>query len=101
VVYIIGDMEEVHHTLNIVFFGGVLPLSRVILEPLPTAFGMCNGPYIWIDPTHCNTEALFIGTIAHEMVHQWQWIRGKELDHGRSFIWKCRQIEKVLSIPVR
>ncbi len=33
----------------------------------------------------------FIYTLAHEMIHQWQWMQLNKTDHGRSFMkWKTK-----------
>ena len=33
----------------------------------------------------------FIYTLAHEMIHQWQWMEQNKTDHGRSFMkWKSK-----------
>ena len=33
----------------------------------------------------------FIYTLAHEMIHQWQWMHLNKTDHGRSFMkWKSK-----------
>ncbi len=33
----------------------------------------------------------FIYTLAHEMIHQWQWMEINKTDHGRSFMkWKTK-----------
>tara|TARA_Y100001963_G_scaffold48655_1_gene68410 strand:- start:948 stop:1349 length:402 start_codon:yes stop_codon:yes gene_type:complete len=33
----------------------------------------------------------FIYTLAHEMIHQWQWMEKNKTDHGRSFMmWKSK-----------
>jgi len=47
------------------------------------------------------SSSLYIGVMAHEMVHHWQIVKnipGK--DHGKRFRKKAKKIEKVLGIPV-
>ena len=36
-----------------------------------------------------NNKNEFLFTLAHEMVHQWQWMYLTRSDHGETF-WKCK-----------
>lgn len=56
--------------------------------------GIDNGNYLFgvLSMNHLFlNKAYFIYTIAHEMVHQWQWMQLNRTDHGKSFMkWKSK-----------
>lgn len=40
------------------------------------------------------SKRLFINTMAHEMVHQWEWLTYENMTHGpRFFVWR-NELEK-------
>ena len=41
----------------------------------------------------------FLYTLAHEMVHQWQWMELNQLDHGKTF-WKWKNKLAQFEIPL-
>ena len=41
----------------------------------------------------------FLYTLAHEMIHQWQWIELNQLDHGKTF-WKWKNKLAQFEIPL-
>lgn len=45
-------------------------------------------------------EDEFFGTLAHEMVHQWQKQNGHKLNHGKRFKKKCKKVEKLLGVKL-
>ena len=54
--------------------------------------GWTHGEYVFgelsMDSRFIN-KSYFIYTLAHEMIHQWQWMHLNKTDHGRSFMkWK-------------
>lgn len=49
--------------------------------------------YIHIDYS-VDTKALFINTLAHEMVHQLQHERGLGINHGRFFKQQIKRLRK-------
>ena len=56
--------------------------------------GWTHGEYVFgelsIDSRFIN-KSYFIYTLAHEMIHQWQWMHLNKTDHGRSFMkWKSK-----------
>ena len=54
--------------------------------------GWMHGEYVFGELSMDNkfiNKSYFIYTLAHEMIHQWQWMHLNKTDHGRSFMkWK-------------
>ena len=56
--------------------------------------GRCKNGYLFgelsISQSFMN-KTYFIYTLAHEMVHQWQWMEIGKVDHGQTFLkWKTK-----------
>jgi len=86
--------------LNTELFDGALHEYDFFVSRLEcTARAESDGEDIWIDPM-CNTKALLIGTIAHEMIHQLQWLRSRPLDHGRFFQINARRLYAAMGVPI-
>ena len=68
--------------------------------------GHCKKGYLFgelsISKTFIN-KTYFIWTLAHEMVHQWQWMEYEKVNHGKSFMkWKSKlnQFEIPLGVSI-
>jgi hypothetical protein len=77
--------------INKAAFKNKLPYpSAIIVRKLRGAWGLClgksreNNCVITISSEITNRK-LFIATVAHEMVHQWQWYDRGVLDHASRF----------------
>ena len=73
------------HVINKAAFNNSLPYPVIAIKNLRGAWGNCNGKTINIS-TNITNRKFFIATVAHEMVHQWQfhYAAGK-LNHGNLF----------------
>jgi hypothetical protein len=86
--------------LNIELFDGALhEHDFYVLQLEQNARAQSDGEDIWIDPM-CNTKALLIGTLAHEMIHQLQWQRSRPLDHGKFFQVQARRLRAALGTSI-
>jgi|TARA_R110002096_G_scaffold38193_1_gene105650 hypothetical protein len=68
--------------------------------------GWEHGEYVFgelsMDSKFLN-KSYFIYTLAHEMIHQWQWMQLNKTDHGKSFMkWKNKlnQFEIPLGVSI-
>ena len=68
--------------------------------------GWEHGEYVFgelsMDSKFLN-KSYFIYTLAHEMIHQWQWMQLNKTDHGKSFMkWKSKlnQFEIPLGVSI-
>lgn len=105
----IEEVKAIYRLINREVFYNKLPMPKFIVKRLYDAVGMCEGKDGPIRKTksHCTIyladryycRQWFISTLAHEMVHQYQWdvysnIRVKKgnkrhMSHGPSFyIWR-------------
>ncbi len=103
------EVKAIYRLINRTVFYNSLPMPTIVLRRLYDAVGMCEGKEGPIRKTksHCIIHLAdryycrqwFISTLAHEMVHQYQWdiysnIRVKRgltrhMSHGPSFyIWR-------------
>ena len=83
------------HIINKAAFKGKLPVPKLEFRKLRGKWGLCTEI---IDGNNCviavssdiDSRELLIGTISHELVHQWQHLFEKsEMTHAGSFIkWK-------------
>lgn len=68
--------------------------------------GRCKNGYLYGELSIAKTfmnKAEFIYTLAHEMVHQWQWMEIGKVDHGQTFLkWKpkMKQFEIPLGVSI-
>ena len=90
-----SDCVEVFNNINRQVFYGELKLPRFRLLYSKDYWGMCVGS--WDDPAGCTininksflSKRLFINTVAHEMVHQWEWLNHEHMTHGTTFfVWR-------------
>ena len=99
------DAVKTYHLLNKYVFDNVLDRPKFNIKRTRGYWGMCDGRMDILDERFFVEEitlskkfthkAMFVATIAHEMVHQWQWevlnpIRDQEgkpplMSHGPSF----------------
>jgi hypothetical protein len=83
------------HIINSAAFKNALPTpDKIVVRRLKGAWGLCvgssrtNNCVITISPK-IETKSFLLATIAHEMVHQYQWIYRQDINHGRVFKdWK-------------
>lgn len=79
--------------LNVEVFDGALHLCQltVLDEPgMEDASGVCypldcGRVRINVSPTHADSRAAMLGTLAHEMVHQYQHQHDQAMHHGTTF----------------
>ena len=64
--------------------------------------GRCKNGYFFgelsISSSFMN-KGYFIYTLAHEMIHQWQWMETGKVDHGQTFMKWQKRLEK-FEIPL-
>ena len=73
------------HVINKAAFNSALPYPIIAIKKLRGAWGNCDGKTINIS-TNITNKKFFIATVAHEMVHQWQFHFGAgKLNHGNVF----------------
>ena len=93
-IYTQSDMRAAWIMLNETCFGGLLEMPRFTSgqTDMPEAvFGVYYPegdkgikPLIHIDQ-RCDTVSMFLSTMAHEMIHQWQDVNNKPVNHGNQF----------------
>ena len=91
----ISDCREVFRNINSQVFNNELKMPHFRLVYSQDYWGMCKGD--WNDPNVCTiymnksflSKRLFIDTMAHEMVHQWEWLNNENMTHGPAFFqWR-------------
>ena len=91
----IQDCREVFNQINRQVFYGELKMPNFRLVYSKAFWGECTGNLE--DNTKCLikmnksflSRRLFINTLAHEMVHQWEWLHYENMTHGKTFfIWR-------------
>lgn len=94
----ITDCREIFRNINRNIFSSALPMPKFRLMETDEYWGMCevnDEPYeecndctIYVNKNFLSKK-LFVFTIAHEMVHQWEWITNKKMTHGPDFFqWR-------------
>jgi predicted metal-dependent hydrolase len=89
--------------INRALFGGNLPLPKFEIKNMKSNWGECV--------IHDNTDLatirinagidsrnLFVATLAHEMVHQWQHINENRMSHATSYLMWKREVKKKFNI---
>lgn len=96
VIYTQSDMLTVWRMLNDTCFGSLLeePVftngAAEFSDPVFGVYypvGLYHGnakPVIHIDQ-RCTTVSMLLSTMAHEMIHQWQDVNNKPVNHGNQF----------------
>lgn len=91
----IADCREVFRSINRSVFNNELKMPSFRLVYSKEFWGLCVGDLG--DPTRCTikmnksflSKRLFVYTMAHEMVHQWEWLNNDDMTHGPKFFqWR-------------
>jgi len=91
----IQDCREIWTNINRNVFNGELKMPSFRLVYTKAFWGECQG--VLDDQTQVKmkinksflSKRLFINTMAHEMVHQWEWLNNENMTHGPEFFqWR-------------
>ena len=91
----IADCREIWRNINRNVFNNELKMPSFRLVYTKAFWGECEG--VLNDQTKCKmkinksflSKRLFINTMAHEMVHQWEWLNNENMTHGpQFFLWR-------------
>lgn len=91
----IADCREAFRNINRNVFNNELRMPSFRLVYTKAFWGECAG--VPGDVTRCTikmnksflSKRLFIYTMAHEMVHQWEWLTHEHMTHGPTFfVWR-------------
>jgi hypothetical protein len=91
----IQDCREAFANINRNVFNNELKMPSFRLVYTKAFWGECQG--VLDDQTKCIikinksflSKRLFINTMAHEMVHQWEWLNNENMTHGPAFFqWR-------------
>ena len=91
----IQDCREIWNNINRNVFNGELKMPSFRLVYTKAFWGECQG--VLEDQTRVKmkinksflSKRLFINTMAHEMVHQWEWLNNENMTHGpQFFLWR-------------
>ena len=91
----ISDCREIWSNINRNVFNGELKMPSFRLVYTKAFWGECQG--VLNDQTQVKmkinksflSKRLFINTMAHEMVHQWEWLNNENMTHGpQFFLWR-------------
>ena len=91
----IQDCREVFRNINKQVFNNELKMPNFRLVYSKAFWGECTGDLT--DNAKCLikmnksflSKRLFVYTMAHEMVHQWEWLVNENMTHGpQFFLWK-------------
>lgn len=89
------------NVINKAAFSEKLSRPTFIIKALKGAWGMCtidkDSVEISID-NDISSRELFIATIAHEMVHQWQHLNENKMSHTGSYLTWKRKFKKKFDI---
>lgn len=96
----IADCREVFRNINRQVFNNELKMPRFRITSTDEFWGMCVGHED--DPGSCTiylnnrflSKRLFVYTMAHEMVHQWEWLTNENMTHGPQFFQWRDQLAK-------
>lgn len=91
----IADCREAFRSINRNVFNNELRMPNFRLVYTKEYWGECKG--VDNDTTRVTikmnksflSKRLFINTLAHEMVHQWEWLTNENMTHGpQFFLWR-------------
>lgn len=91
----IADCREVFRNINKQVFNNELKMPHFRLVYSGAFWGECTGDIN--DQSKCMikmnksflSKRLFVYTMAHEMVHQWEWLTNENMTHGpQFFLWR-------------
>jgi hypothetical protein len=96
----IDDCREAFRSINRNVFNNELKMPSFRLIYTKAFWGECQG--VEGDTTQVKmkinksflSKRLFINTIAHEMVHQWEWLTNENMTHGPQFFLWRQQLAK-------
>ena len=99
-------IEGIYYEINNDIFGGVLDKPKFLYTHdgadygwwLGRDSGFHNG-VININPVYAKDWLVIFGTVAHEMIHQYQETFNYRLTHGKRFYRIAREIEKFYQLP--
>lgn len=103
----IADCREAFRNINRNVFNNELRMPSFRLVYTKAFWGECAGEPG--DVTKCTikmnksflSKRLFIYTMAHEMVHQWEWLNNENMTHGPAFFQWRKQLEQYNIILTR
>lgn len=105
-----SQIENIYDSINRAVFAGALERPRIRLSSSGEFWGEievgCQGHRHGPRHTLCMRFArefpsmkTLINTVAHEMVHQWEWERNSNLTHGQAFYaWNDRLANRGLRL---
>lgn len=105
-----AQLQSIYDSINRAVFAGALSRPRIKLSSNPDFWGEIEVGYRtnrWGDRrTFCMRFArqfpsmkYMINTVAHEMVHQWEWERNSNITHGQAFYaWNDRLANRGLRL---
>ena len=91
----ISDCREIWRNINRNVFNNELKMPSFRLVYTKAFWGECQG--VLEDQAQVKmkinksflSKRLFINTMAHEMVHQWEWLVNENMTHGpQFFLWR-------------
>jgi hypothetical protein len=88
-----------------VFDDKLLPPRRIVVRAFREEWGWCQpmskkGHVILGIHSEFMDRKQFIETLAHEMVHQWQWTFTGTMTHGKTFREWAPILKKTLDLPL-
>lgn len=103
----IQDCREIFRNINRNVFNDELKMPRFRLIKSDEYWGECVGDID--DPSFCLikinkkflSKRLFVYTMAHEMVHQWEWLNNENMTHGPAFFQWRNELKKFNIILTR
>lgn len=85
------------------FRGKLTPPDRIIIKQFKDHYGYCEADNQTVTigiHSDIGTRELFLTTLVHEMVHQWEYYVGHRMGHGKRFYaWQGR-IKKHLGLDL-
>lgn len=98
----ISDCKEIFRNVNRNIFASRLALPKFKLVETDEYWGLTEVDENTGEITICInkdflSKRLFVYTMAHEMVHQWEWVNNRKMTHGNEF-FKWREALKKFNI---
>jgi predicted SprT family Zn-dependent metalloprotease len=95
-------LNKIYDEINADIFGGVLDRPLIVCMNDGAHYGWYYGwdsAILNINPVYCADYALTFGTMAHEIIHQFQFFENKRLTHGKFFYKMALEIETFYQLP--
>jgi predicted SprT family Zn-dependent metalloprotease len=86
--------------INAAYFQGQLPTPVFRLESIDGGMAYTDGGTLALDPGYTWTFQMVFNTVAHEMIHLWQYHTKNPLDHGPLFQRHAKALRKLTGHPV-